>query len=81
MVKIKFFGIARVKFQVREVEIDAKSINAALVLLAEKFSVKTRDLKKFLIYVNEVNISNLKMYRTELKDGDVVMFLSPSSGG
>lgn len=81
MVKIKLFGIARVKFQVREVEIDAKSINDALVLLAEKFGVKSRDLKKFLIYVNEVNISQLKMYRTELKDGDVVMFLSPSSGG
>ena len=49
--------------------------------ICEKYGVTQKDMKQYYVYVNEVNISTLKKYKTELKDGDVVYLLSPASGG
>ena len=71
MIEVKFFGTARVKFQVRSI----------ISVVAERFCIREKEVKQFLIYVNDVNIASLKMYKTKLNDGDKVMFLSPASGG
>lgn len=39
------------------------------------------ELKQNVIFVNGKNITEQKMYRTKLKDGDEVLFMSPVSGG
>ncbi len=81
MVKVLLYGIARVKFNQKELEINAGSIKDLLTQMAKTINVKYKDMKNYLIYVNDINISDLKMFNTKLNDGDIVMLLSPSSGG
>ena len=81
MVVVKFLGIARIKFKEKELHLEASTIKELAEILAEHFSVKPKEFKQFVILVNEVNINKLKMFRTKLATGDVVMFLSPASGG
>ena len=80
MIEVKFFGTARVKFQVRSIEVEASDVKELISVVAERFCIR-EEVKQFLIYVNDVNIASLKMYKTKLNDGDKVMFLSPASGG
>ena len=81
MVKVKFFGTARVLLQDKEIEGDFKNVKEMLEGIIQKYVVTMKDMKQYYVYVNEVNISKLKKYKTELKDGDVVYLLSPASGG
>jgi len=81
MVTVKFFGIARIKFQEKEICVESSSVKELCEVIAKRYNVPVKDVKQFLIYVNEVNIVDLKTFRTPLKDGDKLMFLSPSSGG
>ena len=81
MVNVKFFGTARVKFQTRSLDVDADDVKTLIEKIAKHFGRNEKDLKQFLVYVNEKNITELKMYKTKLADGDTVMFLSPASGG
>ena len=81
MFKVKFFGTARVLLKDKEMEGDFKDISAMIDAICEKYGVTKKDMKQYYVYVNEVNISTLKKYKTELKDGDVVYLLSPASGG
>ncbi len=81
MVKVKFFGTARVLLKDKEMDGDFKNIKDMIDAICEKYGVTQKDMKQYYVYVNEVNISTLKKYKTELKDGDVVYLLSPASGG
>ncbi|MDD4839309.1 MAG: MoaD/ThiS family protein [Clostridia bacterium] len=81
MVYVKFFGSARVKFEKKEMEADCSDIKTLLQIISKEFGVEVKDVKQFLVYVNEVNINKLKMWRTKLSDGDKIMLLSPASGG
>ena len=81
MVKVYLYGTARVKFKDKLLEVDCKSIQEVLEYIANKYNVKVSDVKQHLIFVNEVNIDKLKLYKTPLKDGDIVYLLSPASGG
>ena len=81
MVKVKFFGTARVLLQDKEMEGDFKNVKEMLEGIIQKYGVTMKDMKQYYVYVNEVNISKLKKYKTELRDGDVVYLLSPASGG
>ena len=81
MIKVKFFGTARVLLQDKEMEGDFKNVKEMLEGIIQKYGVTMKDMKQYYVYVNEVNISKLKKYKTELKDGDVVYLLSPASGG
>ena len=81
MVKVKFFGTARVLLKDKEMEGDFKNVKEMLEGIIQKYGVTMKDMKQYYVYVNEVNISKLKKYKTELKDGDVVYLLSPASGG
>jgi molybdopterin converting factor small subunit len=81
MVSVKFFGSARVKFGIKELNVEASDLSSLLKITAGELKVSEKDLKQFVVYVNDVNISKLKMWKTKLKDGDGVMFLSPASGG
>lgn len=81
MVTVKLFGTARVKFHEKEFQVEASTVKELTEVLALRYSVKPKEFKQFLTFVNDVNINKLKMFRTKLADGDVVMLLSPASGG
>ncbi len=81
MVNVRFFGMARINFDRKEEQFDAKDINQLLQQLSTATGVKTKELKKYIYFVNDVNIFSLKKYKTQLVSGDEVLILSPSSGG
>ena len=81
MVKVKFFGTARVLLKDKEMEGNFKDVNDMIAAICVKYGVTKKDMKQYFVYVNEVNITKLKKYKTELKDGDLVYLLSPASGG
>ena len=81
MVTVKLFGAARINYKDREVQVEARTVKEVLERLAERYNAPVKDFKQFVYFVNDVNIDKLKMYRTPLADGDVVMVISLGSGG
>ena len=81
MITVKLFGAARINFKDKEVPLEAATVKEVIEKLAERYSVPAKSFKQFVFFVNDVNIDKLKMYRTKLKDGDVVMVISLGSGG
>ncbi|TAH63041.1 MAG: MoaD/ThiS family protein [Gottschalkiaceae bacterium] len=82
MIKIKFFGILRLKVEISSIEIESDRIDKLLNKIADIFKeITLDDLKKCIIYVNDTDISELKLYKTKLKDGDEIQIFSPAAGG
>lgn len=81
MVEIKFFGLSRSKIGKSQIDLEAESIKQMIKVLSEETGLTKRQLKQNLIFVNEVNIQHLKMWKTKLNDGDKITFFTPSSGG
>lgn len=81
MVEIKFFGLSRSKIGKSQIDLEADSIKKMIKALSNETGLTKRQLKQNLIFVNEVNIQHLKMWKTKLNDGDKITFFTPSSGG
>lgn len=78
MIKVRFFGFIRTQAGISSIEIDANTVDRALKLISNEYGIKLGTLKNSLIFVNSVNIADIKMFKTVLKDGDEVMILSPT---
>lgn len=82
MIKVRFFGFIRSQIGTGYAEIDAGRIDEALKLICKEYrNIKLDTLKDSLIFVNSINIADLKRFKTVLKEGDEVMILSPVAGG
>ncbi|HHT83870.1 MAG: MoaD/ThiS family protein [Christensenellales bacterium] len=82
MIKVKFYGLLRLKIGMESMEVEADSVRGLLYAMEKQLEGLTyKDLKQSVIFINGKNITDLKMYRTKLKDGDNVIFMSPVSGG
>jgi len=81
MVKVTFYGIARINFNRKDILVNGSTIKEALTNVCKEVNIPYKDIKKYLIYVNDKNIQELKMFNTPLNDKDEIMLLSPSSGG
>lgn len=81
MVTVRLFGAARVNFKDREVQIEASTVKELVDKLIEKYNSNMKSWRQFMYYVNDVSIEDLKLYKTPLKDGDVVMVVSLGTGG
>jgi len=82
MVHVRFFGLLRLEIKESTAMIEAENINELLEKLDAKFEkTNIKQLCSSIIYVNGVNMNQLKRYGTKLKDGDEVLFISPVSGG
>ncbi|MDF2530658.1 MAG: putative molybdopterin converting factor, subunit 1 [Clostridia bacterium] len=82
MVNVRFFGILRFDTKVSSAMIEAENIDDLLKILDAKYDkINMHQLRNTIIFVNGVNMNELKRYRTKLEDGDEVLFLSPVSGG
>ena len=40
MIEVKFFGTARVKFQVRSIEVEASDVKELISVVAERFCIR-----------------------------------------
>jgi len=81
LIKVTFYGIARIKFNRKDVFVEGSTVKEALTNVCATINIPFKDIKQFLIYVNEVNIQELQMLNTKLNENDTIMLLSPSSGG
>jgi molybdopterin converting factor small subunit len=82
MVRVEFFGLYRLSYNMSYWEVDATDIKELLKTLCKKFPIYTyKELKNSVIMVNNVNFLKLKKYKTKLKKGDSVFIMSPASGG
>lgn len=82
MIKVEFFGLYRLNYNMAKWEVEATTLIELLEKLASNFPVYTvKELKNSVIMVNEVNFLKLRKYKTKLKDGDSVFIMSPASGG
>ena len=81
MVTVRLFGAARVNFKDREIKIEASTVKELVDKLIAKYNSNMKSWRQFLYYVNDVSIEDLKLYKTPLKDGDVVMVVSLGTGG
>ncbi len=82
MVIVEFYGIYRLNYKLKSVEIEAKTVMDLLKKLEQNYGVYTaKELKNSIIIVNDVNFVKLKKYRTPLKNGDKILIMSPASGG
>lgn len=82
MVNVRFFGMLRLDIKESAAMIEAGNIDDLLKILDTKYDeINLNQLRNAIIFINGVNMNELKRYRTKLKDGDEVLFLSSVSGG
>lgn len=82
MVNVRFFGMIRTVLRLKNMEIDADSIDEMLKIIAdENISIQYEELNNSLILVNGKNIDKLDMMKTSLNEGDQVEIFSPIIGG
>ena len=84
MIKVKFFGLLRLDLKSEGVTLhpsEASDVKELVARLSSLFPHFTEDFADQIIMVNDVNIINLKFFRTKLHEGDTVLLLSPVSGG
>lgn len=82
MIKVEFFGLYRLSYNMSYWEVEATSVADLLKKLSQEFPVYTfKELKDSVIIVNGINFLKLKKYKTKLQDGDSVFIMSPASGG
>ena len=82
MVSVKFFGMLRLDIKQSADMMEAGNIDELLKVLAAKYYMVDPDrFRNSIILINGVNMNKLKRYRTRLKSGDEIMFLSSVSGG
>jgi molybdopterin converting factor small subunit len=82
MIKVKFFGLLRMDLKCEGLECKADTVADLLTEIAAHLpQITVAELKDCLIFVGDDNIANLKLFKTKLKDGDVVHLMHPVSGG
>jgi molybdopterin converting factor small subunit len=82
MITVRLYGLFRLESEKPVYQFEpVQDVAAVLSLLAKESRLGLKDWKKAVIYVNGTAIDKLSMFRTQLKDGDVLSVLSPASGG
>lgn len=82
MITVRLYGLISLSASESELLIDAARLDELLVRVSERCpAVSVAQLKRAAIFINGVNITALRLFRTELKAGDEVQILSPAAGG
>jgi len=78
MITVKLFGLLRLDTGIRELQLEAGSVqDVYAAILARTTAVTRRDLEGCIVLVN----GEQKNKRARLKPGDEVTLLSPVAGG
>ena len=77
MVKVKMFGPMRLKAEFRDFEAELSSVKEACTEVSKRTGMAEKELRACVFMIN----GKLSKLRSELKDGDELVFLAPSGGG
>lgn len=84
MIKVKLFGTLRLDTHIKEISIEAKTVNDVYLSLFEEIrkndpntNITIKNLKGCIVTVNDKPANKY----TKLNDNDVVILLSPVCGG
>lgn len=81
MVNVKFYGLIRLLIKISNINVEANTVDEALRKINKQYEVGENILHNSIILVNEKNITNLKMFKTPLFDGDEIKIFSAGGGG
>lgn len=76
MITVKLYGLLRIESGIREQKLEADTVGQVLAALAGS-GIPKKELDGCIIFVN----GNGAGKRSRLKDGDMVMLMSPVAGG
>ena len=76
MITVKLYGLLRIESGIKEVQVDAKTVQEVMNYLQEQ-GISPKELSGCVIYVN----GNTANKRNKLTDGDTVVLMSPVAGG
>ena len=84
MIQVKIFGLLRLDTGLKELRANAKTVSDLYPLILQEAkklnpatTVSAKDIDGCIVVVNDVQ----KNKHAKLKDGDVVMLMSPVCGG
>ena len=84
MVNVKLYGLFRLYTGIKELNVEAKQVKdiyPQLLLEAKKINTKTKitskDIDGCIVVVNNVQTNK----NAKVKDGDIIMLMSPVCGG
>lgn len=77
MVKIKLFGTVRMKCGMKEMEAYTDSVKDACRIVSLATGFPEKEFKNCTVVIN----GRRGKYSSSLKDGDELVFMSPSGGG
>ncbi len=82
MILVRFFGTLRLSIGESRLEMEAERIDQLLVKINQKYNkIGIKQLKNSVIFINNQNINKLERFKSRLKDGDEVLFISAMGGG
>lgn len=81
MINVKFLGLVQLLIASKETMVDSSTVDGALKIISRRYDIKLSILKNSIILVNEINIVQLRKFKTRLYDGDEIIILSPGGGG
>ena len=76
MITVKLYGLLRIESGIKERQLEAGTVKEVLAFLAD-CGIAKKDLEGSLILVNGAGAKK----QTKLKDGDLVVLMSPVAGG
>jgi molybdopterin converting factor small subunit len=86
MIRVRVFGVMRLILKVSNIEIvedeTMGTVEGALKMINASYGGTTlKELKSCIIFVNGINIVDLKRFKTKIKAGDEIQIFSPLGGG
>ena len=76
MITVKLYGLLRIESGIKQMQLEARSVNEVLVTLADR-GISQKDLNGCVILINGASARK----HTKLHDGDLVVLMSPVAGG
>ncbi len=81
MVTAKFFGMISVDNNLKNINIKEGTVKDAINEIAETTTIDKKQLEQAVIVVNNNFKEGKARFKTHLKSGDEVIFMSPVCGG
>lgn len=82
MITVKFFGLLSINHAIKMIEMKEGKVQDVLSQVIRLYpEITEKQLKQSIMIINKKQVTGNKRFAVELKSGDELVFLNPSSGG